>query len=50
MLGNEFKKGANVRGHERGGVMNRSALAINFKNNGRSLAKPRCYHLIHICR
>lgn len=35
---------------ERGGVMNRSALAINVTNNGCSLAKFRYNHLIHICQ
>jgi len=34
VLGNGLEKGASFRGRERGGVMNRSALAINFKNNG----------------
>lgn len=50
VLGNEFKKGASFGGDERGGVMNRSALTINFKNSGCSLAKPRYCHLIHICK
>jgi hypothetical protein len=39
VLGNEVKS-ASFRGHERGGVINRSALASNCKNNECYLAKP----------